>query len=304
MFTKFWDKFAEGVVGQWTAQKWGPVLVFWVVGVLSWGCANGWPGIEAWFKNIDKTVLILAGLLLAGVSTTASRWCERPVIRICEGYWFGWLGIFHACFVKGIQKDRAALQDQWDALETRVRSGAALTLDEEAEKIRLDLALREYPVSDALLMPTTLGNRLRAAEEYPYERYGLEPLTCWPRFWLVLPDDTRKTLAAARSDLNDGAGLLFWSLLTACWAILCPWAILALVVVPIAYQHMTAAALTYGDMIRAAFDLHRFRLYEALKFPLPTSVHAEKPAGAQLTEFLMRGTVSSDVTFERGGKSS
>ena len=44
-----------------------------------------------------------------------------------------------------------------------------------------DFGLRS-PLDKEHLMPTRLGNVLRASEMYAYERYAIEEITIWPRF--------------------------------------------------------------------------------------------------------------------------
>jgi hypothetical protein len=107
-------------------------------------------------------------------------------------------------------------------------------------------------------MPTLLGNLLRAVEEYPGRRYGLDAVVCWPRLYLLLPEATQKEIGAVRERLNESTRLLAWSLLFLVWTIWQWWALLGLVVAWLAYRGMVIAAGVYGDLVRAAFDLHRF----------------------------------------------
>jgi len=58
------------------------------------------------------------------------------------------------------------------------------------------------------------------------------------------------------------------------------------------YRGMMLAASVYGGLVRAAFDLHRFALYEQLRWPLPRWVDGEA-----LTEYLHRGTAAVSLTF-------
>jgi hypothetical protein len=66
-----------------------------------------------------------------------------------------------------------------------------------------------------------------------------------------------------------------------------------------AYRWALSAAEVYGDLLEAAFDLHRFALYEALHFPSPKDTSEERQKGQQLTAYLFYGLVAESVTFQK-----
>jgi hypothetical protein len=183
----------------------------------------------------------------------------------------------------------------------RKRDSTQLAPAEVAELGRLEWRLRRVPVSSALTMPTRLGNLLRAAEERPRLKYGLDTVAVWPQFWLVLPKDTRDELMQARAALDAAARLWLWSVLFVVWT---PWALWALPVALVVaaatyYGSMLDAAEVYGDLMEAAFDVHRTELYKAARWP-PTATPAEEAgAGAQLTEYLWRGTAPPGAAFDQ-----
>ncbi len=149
-------------------------------------------------------------------------------------------------------------------------------------------------------MPMKLGNILRAAENYPFERYGLVTNICWPRLWLLLPDGAKKEITEARTTLNTAALIFLWSLLFLVWTIWAWWVPLVTLVFAIwAYRWALSAAGVYGDLLEAAFDLHRFALYEELRFPLPEDTSVEKAKGEQLTAYLFYGLVDEPITFQK-----
>jgi hypothetical protein len=150
------------------------------------------------------------------------------------------------------------------------------------------------------LLPTRLGNILRATERRPDERYGLDAIICWSRLWLLLPDTTRKDLQAARAELNNAARLWLWSILFSIWTVLGAWW-----AIPIAcltagvtyYSWILDAATTYADLIDATFDVHRTLLYKSLRWQLPATAAAEIEAGKQLTAYLWSGADPSTPNF-------
>jgi hypothetical protein len=79
------------------------------------------------------------------------------------------------------------------------------------------------------------------------------------------------------------------------------WALPAL---PLAYFMGRAAhqaARAYGGLFRSAFDLHRFAVYEAMRWPLPDSPPAEKTQGGRLMLYLLDGAGAEGVVYTAGG---
>ena len=92
--------------------------------------------------------------------------------------------------------------------------------------------------------------------------------------------DTASAIAALIEEELDGdcpegvrvvaeaTRLLFWGLLFLLWTVWAWWAALAAAaIVAVAYRSMVQAAGAYGDLLRAAFDVHRFALYDTLRLP-------------------------------------
>ena len=118
-------------------------------------------------------------------------------------------------------------QNSWDKQKTRYQSLSAKGLDqltgiELAEYQRLDETLMSFPSDARYLMPTRLGRLLRAAELVPWEHYRLDGAICWPRLWLLLPEQTREELGRIRKELDTAVELWIWGLLTVVWM---PWAV-------------------------------------------------------------------------------
>ncbi len=300
MFTKkFGEKLAEGLATKWAAQKLGPALVFWAGGGCFLALHWEWQSIEKWLVSINKTPIYIAlamgGLLLVVVSGTAAEWLQTTVIRWSEGYWPWPFKKLRFSLAKRLKKRLTQKEERWEQLDKIPE--ADRSTEDKAELVHLDALLNRYPLDDYLYMPTTLGNLLRSAEEYPKARYGLDAVVCWPRMWLLMPDETLEALTEAREELNASARLMLWSIVFTIWTIWSNWAALSVILVPVAYLRMLNAAESYGDLIRSAFDIHRFKLYEALKWPLPTSPAQEAAWGEKLTEYLFRGTAPDNIGY-------
>lgn len=166
-----------------------------------------------------------------------------------------------------------------------------LTPTQQEALARVRLALHNLPANTDL-MPTRLGNILRTAERRPLEKYGLDAIICWSRLWLLLPEAAKKDLQDARADLNNAARLWLWSILFLVWAALGAWWAVPLGILSALFAYYNwaiAAAITYGDLIEASFDLYRHLLYESLRWKLPADPNEERRVGQQLTEYLWRG---------------
>ncbi len=152
-------------------------------------------------------------------------------------------------------------------------------------------------------MPTRLGDILRAAETRPCQRYGLDPVLLWPRLWLLLPEDVRDDLAAARDRLDRRVQAFGWGFLFLIWVFVCRWAlVIALPWMLVAYALIEQAACPFADLLQAAFETHRWALYDSLHWPLPEqSGAAEVAAGRALTRFIQRGMADAPVEYRHKG---
>ena len=179
----------------------------------------------------------------------------------------------------------------------------------EAERLsrQLERQYRSLPAEEQL-MPTLLGNVLRAAELQPLLRYGLDAVTCYSRLWQVLPSESRENLASGRAQVNDAARLVTWSALFAGWPLYlwhfgaATWAVpVGALGALLGYRLLCHAAETFGDVLLATFDMQRLKLYTALRWPLPASPADEPQRGAQLTAYLLgrRDEVVQATQFTR-----
>jgi hypothetical protein len=160
--------------------------------------------------------------------------------------------------------------------------------------------LHGMPRQDALGMPTRLGDILRASERRPADKYGLDTIACWTALWLLLPAETKTELVQARSALDNAARAWLWGALFVVWT---PWTWLALpvaIVVPALayYVGILAAATLFGELTVSAFDLYRFRLYDSLHLPRPSSPILERRRdGPRVTRFLWTGLYEPGVQY-------
>jgi hypothetical protein len=156
--------------------------------------------------------------------------------------------------------------------------------------------------------PTLLGNIIAAAEEDAGGRYGLDTSVVLPRLEPVLQSKVAEALNAARDDLNFAVRFVVILLLAALssFALILqypPWYIIpivSLILAWLSYRNAIAAAVRYGEALRVAFDLDRFRFYAAIHVPLPNDDVEERHVGQKIVEWLWTGRTDR-MTFEHVG---
>ncbi|RZB13796.1 hypothetical protein StrepF001_42230 [Streptomyces sp. F001] len=277
-------------------------------------------------------VLLVAGclLLVAGSAIAAER-LTLPLLRLLEGYWSRprWLRDRlvahrrrrHARWTRRLDDlntrqrlgtltvgefmelrdlERASQPDVSQLRDLRARRNIGLDARMTADLGRARRFLREAPRHEGLGMPTRLGDILRATERRPADKYGLDAVVCWYALWLVLPDDARTELVQARSVLDRATRTWLWGALFVVWAPWTWWAVPIAVVVPALayYGGVLGAAGLFGELTGSAFDLYRFRLYDALHLPRPTSPDEERRIGGpRVTNLLWGGLDEPGLTY-------
>lgn len=312
MFSAFWETMLGGQSKEWNLNIFLPPLLFWGGGLFVWFESKGWSLNVLWDKlqyllKLDATVIGVSLFLFISLLLVSNRlvvWFQFPLIRLIEGYnWPFPLSFLKTYLVKRLklklelqEEVRNVLADKYDKLESSNK-----------EKFNeLEAELEQYPLS--LLLPTKFGNILRAAEEYPSVRYGLETIRVWPILWLLIPEKTRDELIGSNKVLYDRVALFFWFLIFSIWTliafiewdslILWPLIISIIGVLFVYYMGLIPAVSNFGDLLKASFDLHRFAIYEALHLPLPSNPNNEDQDGENLSQYLKRGMLpGSNATF-------
>jgi hypothetical protein len=306
----FWGGLSGKLADQWINAILTPGFVFWLGGFIIWVIHVGLAPLKLLemqlnqFSLIGQLALLIAVLLVIVISSNAIQLLDLTILRELEGYWPRWLNWLRNWCAHRKKTGMRKKQERFDQLITQEEAAEAehksISPEVERERVQLSLELRLTPKLSEEYMPTKLGNILRAAENRPYERYGLVTTICWPRLWLLLPEGTKQELTEARTALNTAARTFLWSFLFLVWTIWAWWVPLVTLVVAFwAYRWALSAAVVYGDLLEAAFDLHRFELYEALRFPLPKDTSEEKGKGDELTAYMFYGSVAQPVTFQK-----
>lgn len=285
----------EKVASDWLQHLFGPALLFWGGALLLVSFTSWINPLQRFLdaKTEEQIAWGLAFIALVILSDILSEWATLPLLRRLEGYsWPVWLQD------RMVNRWRKMLQEKEARLELLQQGLSGRSLAERKEHLRLDAELALYPEWNHL-MPTPIGNLLRAAEEYPYNRYGLDAIIVWPHLWLLLPEPTQQELSTARRQLDRAAQLFGWGMLFWIWTYFTWWAApVVIITLLIAYFRMIQCATLYSTLIRTAFDLHRFELYEQMRWPLPTKSADELALGKELTHYIWRGSANPDLEFQ------
>jgi hypothetical protein len=231
----------------------------------------------------DVALLAVGALVIAVVLHPL----QLGLVRLLEGYWGSG---------RLIQPVAAALTNRQAAARQRLIDRGVL--DADTAVVPEDAAIADqqrrarYPSGS--LLPTALGNVLRAGERMAGRRYGLDAIVIWPRLYPVLGDRQRAVVDDRRDQLDLMSRLCATAALVAVvtWALLwrAPvwWLIplLAFGLSVLAYRAAVSAAVAYGQALDVAFDLYRFDLLRALHLPLPSDNAIECTQNEQLTTWL------------------
>lgn len=305
MLFKFWEGLGSGLAENWNKKIFTPALLFWGSGIALYSLENGWEEISNTLSNISLgqvLIYVIGGLTIVLISDILIDWLSRPVFRFLEGYWCQSLDWVIKPLIARINKVYNQKITLLNSLEKKKRDNS-LSYKEEKEIICLEQWFTDFPTKPQLRMPTKLGNIIRAAEEYPDNRYGLEITTVFPRFWLILSPDIKKELSQSLKELFDLVKVIEWLLLGCIWVHLSPWVIIPIVIgLLILKSRLLFLARSYGEILRSSFDLYRFDLYRSLYWPLPKRPVEEETLGRELTRFLLTGLSNVDINFSMGKK--
>jgi hypothetical protein len=251
----------------------------------------------------DEAALLAVGVLVVSLLLHP---LQGSLVRLLEGYWgtSQLAGIVARPLTERHERRRSQLDDR---AELRVEPGKEITA-EARQRVGSAFWRRRMLYADGPLLPTLLGNVLRAAERRAGERYGLDTVVVWPRLYPLLSEGLREALADARNQLDMAARFCLtfglgtiasvaffaahgWWLAVAAGMLALAW---------LSYRGAVGAALSYGNLIEAAFDLQRFDLLEALHQPLPVDLADERRANADLSTFLRGQGFLVNLRYDHG----
>lgn len=284
MLTQFLTADLEALAG---TMLWA-VLVGLVLSSLNHVIVRGFEGKLPWLRY---------GLL--------AYWAKRNQHRSAELY---------SDLVKMQQKYReigAKLVLETDLDQQQFLQGLMGTLAQEIgathTAIEAKVPFQYLPRDVERVAPTNFGNIYAMAEEYAYERYGVDAVLFWPRLRGLMLDhpaskDHSERISGQKTSLDL---VLNFALLSALlviealfvlffahgyrypivWVVLVSGALLA-----IAFYHAAIAAIAaLGELIKMSFDYYRHLLLESFNLQKPTDLNREQLMWVQLAAFVRRG---------------
>lgn len=256
------------------------------------------PGDERLLLMISLASLVLA-LLLHNF--------HIPLVKLFEGYlWKAtWVGRgrcrLYAAKLRDLQtRYEGYLELLWEMGRSHPASGTIL----QAWNRLGHRLMQEFPEREDLVLPTRLGNTIRSFERYPDRQYGMEAIVLWPRLIAVVEGDYAKAIEEAETSLAFALNLSFLSLalslgLMTTGVLYPPSALLVYVVLPAAlfglggwlfYHLALSSAAGWGNLIRGAFDLYRWRLLDHLGFEQhPVDPEEERELWGRISLQMMLG---------------
>lgn len=237
---------------------------------------------------------------LAALSVAITIWSialqpfEMSLIRALEGYWPA-SRLFSEIGQRALWLQRR---------RHRALRHAALSELNAPEVVAARGILAQWPKDEADVLPMALGNRLRAMERRAAAGYGMDAVRSFPRLYLALPASALVPLGQARDQLDAAVRFCFVfavgsvvsaGLLAAHgWWLLLP---LGLAVMSVtSYRAALVAAVNYGALVTAAFNVYHLRLLDETGVLRPTDTAAVRRAHIAL-EALQTGDSTRSVRY-------
>jgi hypothetical protein len=239
-----------------------------------------------------QIVALVAGLVAVAFLAYVIDNFQYSITRLFEGHWS------RIPLLSRLRNLRVDLyKKRWEHLDALAQS--AKTVTEANEVIAEQLAFYPPPNHLDKMMPTKMGNILRAAELHAYDRYGIDSTIIWSRLRPLLKAEALAPLEDKKTTLElmllmSLLGILFtviWcsalAIFTNRWDLflLCA---LGLPLAWICYQNAVQSALAYGEQVKATFDLYRNDLLKALNRPIPSDTGTERKEWLRLSRFFYR----------------
>jgi ABC-type glycerol-3-phosphate transport system permease component len=244
-------------------------------------------------------VVLFAASAIVGVIASAS---STPLYRILEGYlWPAFL-----CEArKKVQRKRK------EALEKRVEAAPARTW----ERGLLLEKLARFPLESGQVVPTRLGNAIRAFETYGKSRFNLDSQTLWSELVAVAPKSLQTELDRSRSIVDFFVASVYATFVAGCLAIAAAvheayaikdfmFAGVAFVASWSSYKMAIISCSYWKSTVQALVNLGRCELAKSLGLQLPATINDEQIMWGNVTKHVYFGEREYAENLDRFRKAS
>jgi hypothetical protein len=244
--------------------------------------------------------LFIFGGVTLGISAVLALSYE-PIYRIWEGYtWPKPLFIFgrkrEIERYRSLKKKRIAYLDRAEADES---DDDDLPAYYSTRRALLGEKGQQFPEYQEDFLPSRLGNGLRAAERYGYDRYGLDTQTLWYELGTATPESLAEELNAARGvvDFFISAATLSWiyaliaigaALARLDWVFAC-YALIAPIVGRLSYLRAVRSTGAIAKAERAIVNVSRSKLADLFSLTVPDDIDQERAMWRALKAFVVDG---------------
>lgn len=252
-------------------------------------------------EGLAETTLLVGLLWLGAVALLA---LNRQIIRFKEGY--GTLNPLRVLRRSELSKFRK-LQREIRRIDARRDALLELGLPlNSAQLLRRRMlhrmAAERFPDRESFLLPTAFGNTIRSWERYSYILYGVDAIPAWSRLMLVVPADSRTLADQDKTTVDFWVNLWFLSeILVLVYlasaaidgAVGAAWPLMAVPVSIVASIQARKAALSWGESVKAIFDVHLQALGSRMGLPGELSAVEQHKRWEQLSQAMIYRNVQA-----------
>jgi len=214
--------------------------------------------------------------------------CNLGILQFFEGY--GRLNPMRACRRLQVRRFKK-LQREMDELDAELdcctEGGQEFPSTSRLRRNRLiRYAAERFPDQESSVLPTSIGNAMRAFEVYPRVMYGLEGIQGWTRLIAVIPKEYSKLLDEAKTQVDLCAnacligvllGLEYVFLTVYYRRFIEVWfPVIALGLAVLAFELCRDATIQWGELVKSSFDVFRGDLQRKLGFSAPVTKSEER----------------------------
>ncbi|MFD2415705.1 hypothetical protein [Amycolatopsis pigmentata] len=233
------------------------------------------PAVGTAGGQVVLLLALLAGSVAAGlVARVLGAAIERVTLAAGWHSWPRWIRPLAGWRIRARRKRWDEAHREYSAAWTEAAHAKALGRTVDAERRHTALRARAAIAPERPDRPTWSGDRIHGVSERLRRDHRLDLALLWPHLWLVLPEQERTEITAARTSMTRAAELGAWALLCAPLAALWwPAGVVAVVLAIAARGRTRAATDTYAQLVEASVRLHTRDLAERLGIecagPLP-----------------------------------